>query len=145
MKVIRHVGIVVSNLDTMFHFYKNVLGLKIINERNERGEFIDNLIALKGVKVKTIKMSTGGGALIELLYFESHPGGSDKRSIYGRGYSHLAFTIADADYEYARLRKIGIKFNSAPQMSPDGKTKVIFCQDPEGNFIELVEELRAES
>jgi len=141
MKAIRHTGIVVRNLDKALNFYKSVLGLKVQKKMNESGKYIDNLIGLKGVKVKTIKMSADDGNLIELLYFESHPRKNIKRDICDIGYSHISFTVEDVDREYERLKTSGIKFSSVPQVSPDGKAKVVFCQDPEGNFIELVEQL----
>ena len=141
MKAIRHIGVVVENLDKTLHFYRDILGLKVKREMIEAGEYIDNFSALKGVKVKTIKMSADDGNLIELLYYESHPRKSANRDICERGYSHIAFTVENLDAEYDRLKKVGIKFNCIPQISPDGKAKVAFCRDPEGNFIELVEQL----
>ena len=141
MKAIRHTGIVVSNLDKTLYFYRDILGLKIQREMNETGKYIDNLSGLKDVKVKTIKMSADDGNLIELLYYESHPRKSFNRDICDIGYSHIAFTVENLEYKYKKLKEKGVRFNSAPQISPDGKTKVVFCCDPEGNFIELVEEL----
>lgn len=141
MKAIRHMGIVVADLDKAVRFYRDILGFKITREMNETGEYIDNLLALKGVKVKTVKMAADNGNLIELLYFASHQRNGARKDICDWGYSHIAFTVEDLDYEYKRLKGKRIKFNCAPQISPDGKAKVAFCRDPEGNRIELVEEL----
>ncbi len=141
IKNIRHTGIVVSNLDKTLHFYRDILGLKIKREMIESGKYIDSLSGLKEVRVKTIKMSADDGNLIELLYYGSHPRKSINRDICDIGYSHIAFTVENLGYEYKRLKEKGIKFNCTPQISPDGKAKVVFCRDPEGNLIELVEEL----
>lgn len=141
IKNIRHTGIVVSNLDKALYFYRDILGLEIRREMIESGKYIDNLSGLKEVRVKTVKMSADNGNLIELLYYGSHPRKSINRDVCDIGYSHIAFTVESLDYEYKRLREKGVKFNCAPQISPDGKAKVVFCRDPEGNFIELVEEL----
>jgi len=141
IKNIRHTGIVVSNLDKALYFYRDILGLRIKREMIESGKYIDNLSGLKEVRVKTIKMSTDNGNLIELLYYGSHPRKSINRDICDIGYSHIAFTVENLDYEYKRLKEKGIKFNCTPQISPDGKAKVVFCRDPEGNLIELVKEL----
>jgi len=141
MKALRHIGIVVDDPEKTLCFYRDVLGLKTKREMVEAGKYIDNLSDLKGVKVKTIKMSADDGNLIELLYYGSHPRKSINRDICDIGYSHIAFTVENLDYEYKRLKEKGIKFNCIPQISPDGKAKVVFCRDPEGNLIELVEEL----
>jgi len=141
MKAIRHTGIIVSDLDKVLCFYKEILGLKIQREMNESGEYMDNLSGLKCVKVKTIKLSADDGTLIELLYYESHPRKIMNRNVCDTGYSHIAFSVNNLEYEYKRLKENGVKFNSKPLISPDGKAKVVFCRDPEGNLIELVEEL----
>jgi extradiol dioxygenase family protein len=39
------------------------------------------------------------------------------------------------------LENAGISFIAAPKVSPDGKAKVAFCFDLEGNCLELVEEI----
>ena len=140
MKNIRHTGIVVSDLEKSLHFYRNVLGLKVQRDILEQGEFIDNILGLKNVKVRTIKMSADDGNLVELLWYKSHPrkpGGAKK--ICEIGVSHIAFTVEDIDYEYKRLKEKGVKFHCSPQVSLDNKAKVTFCRDPEGNLVELVE------
>jgi catechol 2,3-dioxygenase-like lactoylglutathione lyase family enzyme len=140
MKAIRHTGIVINNLEKSLRFYRDILGLKVQRDMLEQGEFIDNISDLKNVEVRTIKMSADDGNLVELLWYKSHP-----REIRGAeeicspGVSHLAFTVDDIDYQYKRLKEEGVEFHCPPQISPDGKAKVTFCHDPEGNLIELVE------
>ena len=141
MKALRHTGIVVSNLDKALYFYGDILGLKIKREMIESGKYIDNVSGLKEVRVKTIKMSADDGNLIELLHYKSHPRKPINKDICDIGCSHIAFTVESLDYEYKRLREKGVRFSCAPQISPGGKAKVAFCHDPEGNLIELVEEL----
>lgn len=141
MAIFRHIGITVINLEKELYFYRDILGFEIKREMLESGVFIDNLSALEGVKVKTVKMSTHDGSLIELLCYESHKCQKNSGDICDAGYSHVAFTVEDIDREYKRLRQKGVKFNYPPQVSADGKAKVAFCRDPEGNLIELVEEI----
>ncbi len=139
---IRHTGIVISNLEKSLHFYRDLLGLKIKRDMLEGGEFIDSISNLKNVKVRTIKMSADDGNLVELLWYKSHPrksGGA--KEICTTGVSHIAFTVENIDYEYKRLKDRGVKFHCLPQISPDNKAKVTFCRDPEGNLVELVEEI----
>jgi len=138
----RHIGIVVNDLEGALCFYQDLLGFKIVKKTDEQGEFIDKILALRKVKVTTVKMSAGGGNFIELLYYHSHPRlHFRKNEIYEVGLSHIALTVEDLDVEYRRLSKKGIKFNSHPHKSPDGYAKVAVCRDPEGNYIELAEVL----
>jgi catechol 2,3-dioxygenase-like lactoylglutathione lyase family enzyme len=142
MRTIRHTGIVVKDLKKMVHFYRDVLGLKVIKRMNESGSYLDSVTALKKTKVTTIKMKADNEGLIELLYFRSHPSRiSNRRGLFDTGISHIAFGVKDAGAEYKKLKKNGIRFNSLPQISPDGCAKVAFFRDPEGNMIEIMEVL----
>lgn len=142
MKAIRHIGIVVNNVDLALRFYRDILGLKIQKDMIEQGEFIDSILGLKDVKVRTIKMSADDGNLVELLYYFSHPKqGRGPEEICTIGVSHPAFTMNNLEEEYLRLKKQGIEFHCYPKISPDGNAKVTFCRDFEGNLVELVEEI----
>ena len=73
VKETRHFGIVVSNMERSLHFYRDLLGLKIQRQMDESGEYINNMLALDKVKVKTVKLSADqGNTLVELLEFDSH-------------------------------------------------------------------------
>ena len=141
IKDIRHTGIVVDDLEVSLAFYCGLLGLVVARRMEESGFFLDTLLALQNAQVTTVKMTTPGGQLIELLSFHSHPPNQKTQTLVGRGPTHIAFTVDDLDQEYQRLKETGISFTSPPQVSPDGFAKVAFCQAPEGTFIELVEEL----
>lgn len=143
MKAIRHAGITVIDLRKALRFYEGLLGFKIIKRMEERGGFIDKILGLKNVKVTTVKMAADDKNLIELVRYHSHRQASrrNKKQIYAAGLSHIAFTVKDLNADYKRLKRLGVKFNSPPQISPDGYAKVAFCRDPEGNFIEMVESL----
>lgn len=143
IKGIRHFGIVIRDPEKSLYFYRDILGLKIYKDMLEKGNFIDSISGLKNVGVRTIKMSADDGNLIELLWYKSHPRKRRKNNdICNIGASHLAFTVENLDYEYRRLKEKGVKFNCPPQISPDKKAKVTFCEDPDGVLIELVQELK---
>lgn len=145
MAFVRHIGITVSDLDKSLEFYRDYLGFKVEKQMVESGECIDRFSALEGVNVTTVKMSgaepTG---MIELLYYHSHSDDSPQNVDYPItrvGCSHFALTISDLDSLYECLTGAGVHFNYPVQVSPDGNVKIAFCRDPDGNLIELVEEL----
>ncbi len=142
MKAIRHAGIVVSDIDASLKFYVGLLGLKIKLDLLEQGAYINNMLGLENVRVRTVKMEADDGNRIELLWYESHPRTPKQREICEIGASHVAFTVGNLDEEYKRLQENGVEFTAPPQYSPDGKAKVTFCKDPDGTFIELVEQLQ---
>ena len=140
---LRHTGIVVRDLDAALRFYIGLLGFTIVSNMQEGGRHMDALLRLSDAEVLTTKLSAPDGGMIELLKFSSPEWG---RLSYGRelcdfGFSHIALTVKDLDAEYHRLTALGVEFLSPPQVGPDGYAKVVFCRDPEGNFVELVQEL----
>jgi catechol 2,3-dioxygenase-like lactoylglutathione lyase family enzyme len=141
IKDIRHTGIVVDDLEASLHFYRDLLGFKITKQMEESGNYIDVILLLHNVKITTIKMTSPAGQMIELLKYHSHPVEQKMRKICEIGISHIALTVDDLDTEYHKIKDYGIRFNSPPQLSPDGYAKVAFCQAPEGTLIELVEVL----
>ena len=139
IKGIRHSGIVVVDLNTSLHFYRDLLGFQIAKQMKESGDYIDDILSLKNARITTVKMAAPDGQLIELLQFYSHPRKVKLREVFDIGIAHIAFTVEDLNREYDRLKGEGVRFNAPPQPSPDGYAKVTFCRAPEGTLIELVE------
>ena len=139
IKDVRHVGIVVSDMEKSLKFYRDLLGLKIKSLVNEQGEFLDNMLAHENVKNKVAKLVTEqGNALVELIDSSSY-GNKKDRDFFTIGASHFALTVDDLEKTYDYLVKNGVKFTAPPQQTPDGFAKVTFCEDPDGTLIELVE------
>jgi len=140
---VRHVGIVVKNIENSLKFYRDILDLKIERSMNESGKQIDNMLGFENVHVKTVKMSAStGNTLVELLEFAEPVGSNIIRKVNDVGASHVAFTVSDLDETYLKLKQSGVKFNAPPQLSPDGYAKVTFCFDPDETPIELVQVLK---
>ena len=140
---IRHIGLVVHDLKKSMNFWCKILGFKIYKRSIEEGSFIDALIGYKKVRLTTVKISDKKGNLIELLYFKNPPNKKInpqwKGNTYSKGFTHLALKVQNIDNLYKSLRKKGIKFNTKPIISSDGKAKVTYCKTPEGVFLELVQ------
>ena len=106
VKETRHIGIAVTNMEKSLYFYRDLLGLEIVREMDESGEYIDNMLSINNVNVKTVKMSVNNGiTLIELLEFKSHPKENQQREIYDIGASHVAFTVENLNEMYEYLLK----------------------------------------
>ena len=139
MKV-RHTGVVVRNLDKALSFWRDLLGFNIEVMMDESGPEIDAILGLLNVRVITVKMSAPEGGMIELLHFHSHP---DMKfwdgQPYSTGITHIALTVNNLDLIYKKLLGAGFLFPNKPQLSKDGKAKVIYCKGPENLLIEFVE------
>ena len=143
----RHVGLVVRNLETSINFYCSILGLSVYKRYSEPpGEFIDRLTGIKNVSLEWAKLSLPDGGLIELLEYRSHPdpaAGEKPRDFPSNrlGCSHTALTVKDLPALYKKLLENGYRCNSEPLVSPDGKVKILYCHDPDGIILELIENI----
>jgi catechol 2,3-dioxygenase-like lactoylglutathione lyase family enzyme len=140
IKQIRHVGLVVADLESALRFWRDILGFNVDKWMDESGPYIDAMMGLENVEVTTVKMSAPQGGMIELLHFKSHP---DKKVWHGKPYStgltHLALVVENLDECYQKLSNVGCIFPAPPQYSPDGVVKVIYCKGPDGVLLEMVE------
>ena len=142
MVKLRHIGIVVNDMDTSIQLYKDIFNLEVIWNKIEKGNFIDKLLGIDNVKVHTVKLKDSNGGIIELLQYISHPTLPTYDKINRIGCSHFAITVDNIDNIYKKLIKFGLKFKNKPQISADGNVKVAFCRDQDKVLIEIVEELK---
>ena len=137
---LRHVGIVVSDLNQAIGFYCSLLGFQQARKAYESGHSLDSMLALDGVKVTTVKLIGANGGMIELLKFDEPSDGiSIPRGIHDFGISHIAITVQNLDKEYQRLKLCGVDFLSSPVHS--GNAVVCFALDPDGNKVEIVQDV----
>lgn len=138
----RHAGIVVHNLERMLRFWRDVMGLQVVIDFREEGRFIDTVQGLSGVRLCMIKLRAPDGSMIELLHDEAHPTPPPEHNdLCDRGIRHLAFTVADVEAAWETLRRAGCPTLSEPVTAPDGKARLFFARDPEGNLMEIVQVL----
>jgi catechol 2,3-dioxygenase-like lactoylglutathione lyase family enzyme len=138
----RHAGLVVHDLECMLHFWREVMGLQVVVDFWEEGSFIDTVQGLSGVRLHMIKLRAPDGSMIELLKDEAHPTPPpEHNALCDRGIRHLAFTVADVEAARETLRREGCETLSEPVTAPDGKARLFFARDPEGNLLEMVQVL----
>jgi catechol 2,3-dioxygenase-like lactoylglutathione lyase family enzyme len=136
----RHVGIVVSDMQSSLRFYRDLLGMTVWADFTDAGDYIQQVTGVKGADVWMIKLSAPRGGSIELLQYRSHPQSVPQpRKACDVGVNHVALQVADIDELHRKLTAEGIAFHCPPQTSSDGGAKVTYCRDPEGVIVELVQ------
>jgi catechol 2,3-dioxygenase-like lactoylglutathione lyase family enzyme len=136
----RHCGIVVHDLERELRFWCDVMGFQVVVDFWEEGAFIDAVQALSGVRLHMIKLRAPDGSMVELLKDEAHPTlTAERNDLCDRGIRHLAFTVADVAAAWETLRGAGCVTLSEPVIAPDGKARLFFARDPEGNLLEIVQ------
>ncbi|HPP88641.1 MAG TPA: VOC family protein [bacterium] len=138
--MIRHIGIVTQNLDKMLQFYTKLLKIEIISKNEEKGEYIDKLLGLKNGNIITIKLGKENKILLELLYFNNPVSEkTQNKKCYQTGLTHISFDVEDIETLFNNFIKKNTTYISQPIINPDKTAKVMFCNDPDGNLLELVE------
>ncbi|MHB0913160.1 MAG: VOC family protein [Armatimonadota bacterium] len=138
----RHTGIVVQDMEKSLRFWRDVMGLTVAADFREEGEFIDTVQHLSGVKLHMVKLTAPDGSMIELLKDDAHPTPPPAANeLCDRGIRHIAFTVADVEASWRTLRAEGCELLSDPVTAPDGKARLFFARDPEGNLLEIVQML----
>ena len=136
---LRHVGLIVDDIDKSIKLYSDVLGFKPKVDQLEKGDFFEHLTGLEGGIARTTKCYSQDGTCIELIEYKSQKANKRKKDLTYEGFNHVALNIDDLDKIYLKLISLGIEFINEPRINPDKTAKVAFCKDFEGNLLELVQ------
>ena len=139
---IRHVGIVVNDIDGAVSFWTKILGMKIISDQVEKGPIIDAVLGLVNVYVRTVKMVDKQNGIVELLRF-ANPENSPRKNAEpnSTGITHIALEVLALEENREKLEKAGVRFFGPIQLSSDKKVKVMYARGPEDILLEFVEVL----
>jgi catechol 2,3-dioxygenase-like lactoylglutathione lyase family enzyme len=136
----RHTCILTNNLKQSLHFYRDLLGFKVIKEKKLSGLYPQSVLRIQNPKFIYVKLQAPNDDKNQIPFLELHYWLNPKMII-PKSVMHISLTIDDLKALYFRLAKERIEFLSIPTKAPDNNVYVCFCKDPDGNLIELVEEI----
>ena len=121
-----HTMLRVGNLQRSIEFYTEVLGMKLLRQKDyPEGEFT---LAFVGYGEES------DTAVIEL----THNWGTGSYDL-GNGYGHVALGVGDIYATCDELKRRGGKVTREPGPMQHGSTVIAFVEDPDGYKIELIE------
>ena len=144
---IRHVGVYVNDLEKAEQFYSEVFSMRTIVSHNpEQSEMLDDLFRQSGARILTTKLitpygcETGTGDMLELIKVVSFEPGHlpGNRMISETGMGHVAFGVTDIENVSNKIAEHGGRMMTKVYTMPNGN-KCAFAQDPEENWIELIQ------
>lgn len=139
---VRHVGIVINDLEETKEFWINYLGFKLHIEAVEQSPYIDDLIAIKEPNLTTVKLIDSKGFIVELLKFDNYQvDNSWSGDLKTTGLTHIALNVDNLEELVGNLKKLKYQTLSEIKTSPDRRVKVVFVKGPEALMLELVETL----
>ena len=121
---IMHTCLNVMDLDRSIIFYRDRLGLKLtrrfeVKENNAEIAFLED----------------PDGNAVELTHWR------DKKQLAeGDNLDHIAFGVKDMKATIERLRGQGVTIAMEPFTLKGGSHQIAFIKDPDGNWLELIEE-----
>ncbi len=126
MTRLHHVSLIVADTARALRFWRDLVGLEVLPERPDLG-YPGAWLAL------------GEGQQLHLLELPNPDPVTGRPAHVGRD-RHLALAVEDLEAWAARLEAAGVAFTR----SRSGR-RALFCRDPDGNGLELVEVARSAS
>lgn len=121
-----HTMLRVGNLDKSLDFYCNILGMKLLRQKDYPGGEFTLAFVGYGDESET--------AVIELTY----NWGKDHYDL-GDGYGHIALGVDDIYGVCEQIKAKGGTVTREPGPMKHGSTVIAFVQDPDGYKIELIQ------
>ncbi|HTC68968.1 MAG TPA: VOC family protein [Acidothermaceae bacterium] len=137
-----HVGLTVTDLDASIAWYQAVFGLSVVQGPHVIGGAEERVGDIFGPGVGDfliVYMGSGSGPRLQLFQFLQPP--VERRTetfeFWRTGISHLSLTCVDVPASVARLEAHGGKRRSGIHGALPGPI-YCYCEDPDGNVIELI-------
>lgn len=123
---ILHTMLRVNNLEESLKFYCDVLGMKLLRQKDYPGGKFTLAFVGYGEEADT--------AVIELTY----NWGVEQYEI-GTAYGHIALGVDDIYKTCEKIKNLGGKVTREPGPMKHGSTVIAFIEDPNGYKIELIQ------
>ena len=121
---IMHTCLNVMDLEKSIAFYRDRLGLKLMRR-----------VEIKQNNAEIAFLEDADGGAIELTHWRDK-----KQLVEGDNFDHVAFGVKDLKDTIERLRSLGTTIAMEPFKLSGGGHPIAFIKDPDGNWLELIEE-----
>jgi catechol 2,3-dioxygenase-like lactoylglutathione lyase family enzyme len=140
---IDHIGINFNDLPAAKAFFLD-LGCEVVGEEKGGGEFLDNVIGLKGAKTEFVMVALPeGGATLELIKYLTplDAAGIQQAQANTLGIRHITIVVDDVEAIVARIKPKGMELVGEIENYQD-VYKLCYVRGPEGIILELAQELK---
>ncbi|MDL5360769.1 VOC family protein [Halalkalicoccus sp. NIPERK01] len=131
-----HVGVTVADLERAVGFYRDVLGLAVLDRFTVAGEAFAIGVGVEGATGEFVHLDAGG-ARIELIEYDPEGDRRPAADVNQPGATHVGLSVSDVDGFYEGLPD-GVETLSEPRTTESG-ARILFVRDPEGNLVEIIE------
>src|SRR5215469_10149187 len=142
--VIDHTAIVVGNTEQSLHFYRDLLGMRIVGESENYGTEQEHLNNVFGAHLRITSLRAGFGPGIELLeYLSARHGSPFPLDEHANDVIHRQTVLATKNADQAARDLFSAKVNFvssgviANQMDELGYRTAFIVRDPDGHAVEI--------
>lgn len=134
------IGIVVSDLDAVLPFYRDLLGFRVLSDIPVAAA-ASRLTGLTPDGYRVVRLESDGGDRIKLARPTKPPTAASAKAfaLERQGGHYVTFIVANLAALYARLLRAGIRLDSQGMVDVRAGLRMLMLRDPEGNYIEFVE------
>jgi catechol 2,3-dioxygenase-like lactoylglutathione lyase family enzyme len=139
-----HVGLTVRDVDRALGFYRDLLGLELVDRSTSGGQVVADVLGYPGVELdRAILRLPQTNAYLELLQYRKGEG-TPVDPLHGNpGTCHLAFYTDDLTETWDTLKAHGSELQGEDITLIEGGVfdagRVIYCTDPDGIRVEFLE------
>ena len=131
-----HAGITVADLERSVAFYRDVLGLPVVDRFEVGGEAFAEAVDVEGAAASFAHLGAGD-TRVELVEYEPTGPEQPETELNRPGATHLGLSVDDVDAVVADL-PADVETLSGPRTTASG-TRLVFLRDPDGTLVELLE------
>ena len=139
-----HTGLVVRDIEKQIVFYRDIIGLEVVREKNTIAPITGDHTAIPNARRRLVFLGKANSEhKLELVYY------SDPQSPEGQPNDrhqvnaiHICFDVEDSEQLYKELLSKGVKFLTPPKLikgTEGSGASICYAQDPEGNWLEFIE------
>jgi catechol 2,3-dioxygenase-like lactoylglutathione lyase family enzyme len=133
-------GIVCFDMERMFRFYIDILGLTVVHDV-EAPQHIGKAIHISPHGYRIVRLQTSYGERIKLIQSNVPPNPHPEYDyVYEcQGLAYLTFIVSNMKDILPKLEQENIKLLSDGVVEVRPGVLALFIKDPEGNFVEIVD------
>jgi catechol 2,3-dioxygenase-like lactoylglutathione lyase family enzyme len=136
-----HTSFTVSNLNRSLEFFRDLLGMEVLANREIRADYFDQIVGLPKCQVKAAMLRIpGSDHRLELFEYVQPRGHSQRLQPNDPGSTHLSLLVDNLKELHQELQSLGITFVSPPvpiAAGPNRGGSAVYLYDPNGILIEL--------
>ena len=142
---IHHAGVTVSDLGRSLRFYRDLLGMRVLEDVRLTSGEVAALLGVDEIDLHLVNLDTGDGRILELLEYARPEGRQVEYTSRDAGSGHLALAVRDLDAVAAGIEAAGGSVISRrPVTAADTEgifahARLLYVRDPDGMILELVQ------